>query len=348
MARRGFFAELQHQSCLAARERERAERETVRRHVAAVRQAEQAKKISERAKNQLAKSADSERKRLEKEAREAHLAAMEAEVLERNGKLEQIYAEIDSLLASTLGEDDYVDLNLLRIEVTQPPFDRTDLEVPIPQPSHISDPREPVLVLPTSPSGLASFFGKKKHAEAVANAQRVHEQALIEWREACRDVVARRQNAEDVRARDEARRLSLLKAERERYPEEMRSPSGHLREEKKYEGTAHVYEKRWEQISSSFKELEEYHLQAQVEWGPEFQNRIEKLRRCRVELMSAIQDLLEGYKNPGVRAATTPQENREARSVLYWGGGSEFDKFTPQIDDAIDEFETWLRPKVSK
>lgn len=220
MARRGFFAELQHQSCLAARERERAERETVRRHVAAVRQAEQAKKTSERAKNQLAKSADSERRRLEKEAHEAHLAAMEAKVLERNGKLEQIYAEIDSLLASTLEVDDYVDLNLLRIEVAQPPFDRTDLEVPIPQPSHIPDPREPVLVLPTPPSGLASFFGKKKHAEAVANAQLAHEQTLIEWREACRDVVTRRQNAEDVRARNEERRLGSLKTERERYAQE--------------------------------------------------------------------------------------------------------------------------------
>jgi hypothetical protein len=132
------------------------------------------------------------------------------------------------------------------------------------------------------------------------------------------------------------------------YPEEMRSTSGHLREEKKYEGTAHVYEKRWEQMASSFKELEEWHLQAQVEWGPEFQNRIKKLRLCRVELMSAIQNLLEGYKDPGAHATTTPQERREARSVLYSGGGPEFDKFTPQIHEAIDEFEKWLRLKVSK
>ena len=78
---------------------------------------------------------DAERKRLEKEAREAHIAAMDAEVIERNGKLEQIYGEIDSLLASTLGVDDHVDLNSLRVEVTHPPFDRTDLEVPLLQPS---------------------------------------------------------------------------------------------------------------------------------------------------------------------------------------------------------------------
>lgn len=220
MARRGFFAELQHQSRVAARERERAEREAVQRHMAAVRQAEQAKKSSERAQNQLAKAADSERKRLEKEAREAHLAEMEAVVLERNGKLEQIYAEIDSLLASTLAVDDYVDLNTLRIEVTHPPFDRTDLEVPIPQPSHIPDPIKPVLVMPTPPSGLASFFGKKKYAEALANAQWEHEQALNEWHGACRDVVTRRQNAEDRRARDEERRLDSLRVARERYAQE--------------------------------------------------------------------------------------------------------------------------------
>jgi len=222
MARRGFFAELQHQSRVAARERERAKRESVRNHVAAVRQAEQAKKASERAQTQLAKAADSERKRLEREAREAHVAAMEAEVIEQNGKLEQIYEEIGSLLASTLEVDDYIDLRSLRVEVTQQPFDRTDLEAPIPQPNHIPDPREPFLVLPKPPSGLTSFFGKnrKKYAEAVANARRAHEQALMEWRAACRDVLARRQKAEEVRARDEARRLDALRSERERYANE--------------------------------------------------------------------------------------------------------------------------------
>ena len=152
MARRGFFAELQHQSRVAAREREREERDAVRRHVAAVRQNEQAKKDWERAQTELAKAADSERKRLEKEAREAHVAAMEAEVIERNGKLEQIYGEIDSLLASTLGVDDYVDLNSLRVEVTHPPFDRTDLEVPIPQPKpHTPDLTSRFWRCPTHP-----------------------------------------------------------------------------------------------------------------------------------------------------------------------------------------------------
>jgi hypothetical protein len=220
MARRGFFAELQHQSRVAARERERAEREAVRRHCAAVRQTERANMAWERAQVRLAKATDAERKRLEIEAREAHVAAMEAEVIERNGALEQTYEEIDSLLASTLEVDDYVDLNSLRVEVTHPPFDRTDLERPLRQPSHVLIPNEPVLALPEPPSGLASFFGKKKHAEAVENAQRAHERALAEWRAACRNVLARHQEAEEVHARDEARRLEALRSERERYARE--------------------------------------------------------------------------------------------------------------------------------
>jgi restriction system protein len=53
-------------------------------------------------------------KQLEKQAREAHVAAKEAEVEERNLRLEEIYSEIDALLLSTLGIDDHVDLEAFR------------------------------------------------------------------------------------------------------------------------------------------------------------------------------------------------------------------------------------------
>lgn len=220
MARRGFFAELQHQLRVAARERERQERESVRRHLAAVEQSEQAKRTWERAEAQLARARESERKWLEKQAREAHLASMQAEVEQRNRTLEQIYEDIDSLLASTLGVDDYVNLNSLRIDVTHPPFDRTDLEAPIPPPIPIPYPSKPTLVQPEPPSGLGSLFGKKKYAEAVADSQRAHEQAMVKWRAACRDVLLRRKKAEETHLQDEARRIDALRVERERYAKE--------------------------------------------------------------------------------------------------------------------------------
>src|SRR5689334_9232605 len=117
MARRGFFAELQHQARIAAREQERQQRQAARDHVALVRRTEQARKGAERAEKQLARSVEAERRRLEKEAKQAHLEAMEAEVDERNGELAEVYGEIDSLLTSTLSRDDYVDLNTLRAVV---------------------------------------------------------------------------------------------------------------------------------------------------------------------------------------------------------------------------------------
>jgi hypothetical protein len=109
---------------------------------------------------------------------------------------------------------------LLRIVATHPPFDRADLEAPTPEPSQPSDPREPVLVLPDPPSGLAKFFGQKKHAEAIVAAQQAHERALAEWRGKCLEAQAGRQRAVEKRNQDEAQRLALLASERDRYAKE--------------------------------------------------------------------------------------------------------------------------------
>lgn len=161
MGRRGFFAELQHQARVAAREEERRDRQATREHAALVRRVEQARKAEERAKTQLAKSAEVEGKRLEKEAKEAHLEAMQAQVEERNAELAEIYDDIDSLLASTLSRDDYVDLKTLHVVAQHPPFDPGDLAAPIPQPTGIRDPSKPVLVRPDPPRAWQSCSGKR-------------------------------------------------------------------------------------------------------------------------------------------------------------------------------------------
>jgi len=223
MARRGFFAELQRQSRIAQREQERREREAARDHAARGRHLEQIQKAAERARVRFSKADAAERKRLEKEAREAHIAAKEAEVEERNQELSDIYADIDMLLESTLSRDDYVDLTTLRVEVQHPSFDRTDLDEPVPAPSPAPDPLKPVLQLPEAPRGLASFFGKKKHAEAVEAAERAHEQAVAEWQAKCTQVEARRQAAKEKHVRDEQSRLEQLGRERARYAEECRA-----------------------------------------------------------------------------------------------------------------------------
>ena len=54
------------------------------------------------------------------------------------------------------------------------------------------------------------------------------------------------------------------------YPEGMRDYHGHLKRENEHEGTAYVYEKRWEKLDEAFRELEEKHLEDKLNGAPNF------------------------------------------------------------------------------
>lgn len=220
MARRGFFAELQRQARIAQREQERRAREAARDHVTRVRYLEQMQKAEERTRGQLLKARAAELKQFQKAALEARIAAKEAEAEGRNQELLDIYTDIDTLLASTLSRDDYVDLETLRVQVQHPPFDRADLEVSVDAPLPIPDPVQPVPHLPESPRGIASLFGKKKHAQAVEAAKSAHEQALADWQAKCRQAELDRQTASEKYTNAEQNRLARLTRERARYAEE--------------------------------------------------------------------------------------------------------------------------------
>ncbi|MGV8082787.1 MAG: hypothetical protein AB2L09_04005 [Coriobacteriia bacterium] len=220
MARRGFFAELQHQAKIAAQEQARAARDAEQAHNAAIRKAEQARKAEERAAAQLARASAADQKRLAKEAQDAHIARMEAEVAQRNSELSEIYREIDSLLVSTLDVDDYVDLNALRAVAEHPPFDRTDLEVPVSAPAPILDPPAPVFAPPLPPKGLSGLFGKKQHEKAVTEAAAAHRDAVFEWQSRLAEIELARQAAANQHADMETKRLLALGQEQARYAAE--------------------------------------------------------------------------------------------------------------------------------
>ncbi len=220
MARRGFFAEMQHQMKVAALEQERRAREAERARSAAYRSAEQARKAEERAAAQYARASAADQKRLAKEAREAHVAAMEAEVERLNFELSQQYDEIDSLLSATLDVDDYVDLATLRTVADHPPFDRRDLETPVPLPSPIADPPEPIFAPPAPTQGLKGLLGGKKHDKAVAEATAAHEVAVAQWKSALVEAESARKARASWHADQEAKRVAALEVERARYAKE--------------------------------------------------------------------------------------------------------------------------------
>jgi restriction system protein len=220
MARRGFFAELQHQAEVAARERATAAKRAEQAQNAAIRQAEQARRANERASAQRVRANAAEQKRLEKVAREAQVAAMEAEVERRNSELSEMYAAIDSLLAATLDVDDYVDLTTLHAVAEHPLFDRADLEVPVPSPSPIYDPPQPVFAPPPPPKGLGGLFGKKNHEKAVAEATSAHEKRVAEWQSRLTQNGLTREAAARQHADKEAERVAALEVEHARYAAE--------------------------------------------------------------------------------------------------------------------------------
>lgn len=218
MARRGFFAELQHQAKVSARDAERARTAQLRQHADAVRSAERARQAAMRASAQLHRGQEADRKRLEKEAMAAHVAAMQADVEEKNAGLAQIYDEIDSLLAATLDVDDYVDLESLRRTVEHPPFDRVDLERPISPPSPRPEPAEPVYVAPPPPTGL--FGKKKKQSEAIDAARAQHTIAHGAWRVEMEALPARWQGEVEQHQSRETERVQELEGARDRYAAE--------------------------------------------------------------------------------------------------------------------------------
>ncbi len=127
------------------------------------------------------------------------------------------------------------------------------------------------------------------------------------------------------------------------YPEDMRSPTGHLKDECKYEGVLYAYEERFKRVDEAFSNLEDCFLEAQVEWGSDSKDKIVKLRVCRSQLLQAVRQMLDGMKEGG--SAHTRRKSG-IDPIIYSSFESDDEGFNLQISEAINEFEKWLRPHV--
>ena len=133
------------------------------------------------------------------------------------------------------------------------------------------------------------------------------------------------------------------------YPEEMKGPSGHLKKEFEYEGTKYVYEARWKILQDAFRELADLNLDAQVEWGSEFQEITKPMSGCHSDLYIALWGFLDGKKNPSAWEAMSNEERKKIESkIFYYGRDPNQEKFQSQVDAAIKGFEDRLRPIIGK
>lgn len=212
--RKGFLAEMQRQARLAEQRQRAANRE----QQAAIRQVEQAQRKAERAQIQAARAAEADRKRLEKVAQAAYVASKQAEVEALNIDLAERYAELDELLSATLDVDDFVDLETLRVVPNHPPFQREDLERPIPKPEPLTAPPHPVRREVTAPRGL---FGRKRKLEAAKITVEQEYEADYEAWQAEIKALPKRQKALDAAYKlAERDRKKSLAEEKSRYEAE--------------------------------------------------------------------------------------------------------------------------------
>lgn len=209
--RRGFFAEIQHQSKLA----EQRQRTAQRQHDQAVNRAISAQRAAERAQLAAERASEQDRKRLEREAAQAYAAARVAEAEDRTSDLHARLVDLDNLLSATLEVDDFVDLESLRAVAQHPPFHRPDLESPTPLPTPIPDPPLPVKREPEAAKGL--FGRKQKQEQAAAAAEEQYAADYWAWKASFDALPARRAAAQEQYEEVEQNRLKHLAAAVENY-----------------------------------------------------------------------------------------------------------------------------------
>ena len=220
MAKRGFFAELQHQSQQAANRQAAANQKAVREQQAAQRRALKAANDAQRSRLQHEKATAAEQKAAEKEALRLHLEDMTAQAVELSAMLQSESDEIDGILDAALSSEAFIDLEALRTQAEHPPFDPQGLDVPTPQPTMAAAPPEPQFAEPVAPKGLGGVFGKKHYAEEVAKARAAFDATHAAWQQEAAKVPGLQLAQMQEHQRLEAQREQTLAARRANYDAE--------------------------------------------------------------------------------------------------------------------------------
>ncbi len=229
--KKGFFAELQRQAAQAQRRQQQAASAAARAQATMHRQHQAALKQAERAQAQAVRSSAAQQKAAEREAQRLYDEARRAEADAMNSTIAAQFEEIDSLLDATLEVDDYIDLEKLRVVATKPPFPRPDLDTALQSPPPLQAPPEPVYEEPPAPSGLGGLFGRKKHAESVAEAQAMFAQQHAAWEAEVAQLPMKQLSQLQRHEQAEEERVSQLAAAREAFDAECQAREAQVERE---------------------------------------------------------------------------------------------------------------------
>ena len=120
-------------------------------------------------------------------------------------------------------------------------------------------------------------------------------------------------------------------------------------EEEKFYGMSAAYEKRWDYVVNSRRELDAELLEAEVIWDRGIHDRYSKLLQLQQELLTYLNTYLK-VQNPKTAPSMRDSYSeilRKGREVLY-ADGSPNDEFARDLGSALAEIEEHLKPHLRK
>lgn len=131
------------------------------------------------------------------------------------------------------------------------------------------------------------------------------------------------------------------------YPAEWIDSDNRLKSENEIEGTTFVYNNRMKFVEDALREFQEQAIDAEVNWGMDFQMATKPLMKCIGKLKWAIFTLLETKRYPNDEFRMKRSAKADEGSVLYYiGENSELDAFTGEINLAVSQIENLVKKKL--
>lgn len=121
-------------------------------------------------------------------------------------------------------------------------------------------------------------------------------------------------------------------------------------EERRYYGMSQAYQLRWDKVSEVRNEHQTELLEGEVIWGKVIHEKFEPLFALQRELFSDVHSYLvvcNPSEHEDSRRAMS-EIRRKRREVLYSGLGEEPDPFSEDVEKAITNIETFLKPHLRK
>lgn len=131
------------------------------------------------------------------------------------------------------------------------------------------------------------------------------------------------------------------------YPENVLDENCQFKSGDKFEAIDYVYTQRLKVFEEPMMELEDEYLNALVEWGDDFKDKIIPVRECIVDFRIALSTYLDSIRNDRPKTDLSSDERKEMNGNLYFSG-TERDLLTPKMNEAVRGFEQFLRPKIDK